>query len=143
MNTINNDPNWLVFEITMRLETFLRRFKSVSEYYRQISNSKRMTNGKSNRDFFKNVREGFYRSSIKDEQITITFFLIFNPNPKYYSMISELRIRIKKIQMCRIDTLSLSEISNEDRLLLSSSNGISFYQKIRKTEPFQKQEISI
>jgi len=143
MNIFNNDPNWLVFEITMRLETFLRRFKSVSEYYRQISNSKRMTNGKSNRIFFKNITEGFYRSAIKDEQITITFFLSFRPNPKLFSMVTELRIRIKKIQMCRIDTLTLDEISNEDRLLLSSSNGVSFYQKIRKTEPFQKQEISI
>jgi hypothetical protein len=127
----------------MRLETFLRRFKNVSEYYRQISNSKRVWNRKSNREFFKNINEGFYRSAIKDEQITITFFLSFRPNPKLFSMISELRIRIKKIQMCRIDTLPLSEISNEDRLLLSSSNGISFYQKIRKTEPSQKQEISI
>jgi hypothetical protein len=143
MNTLNDDPNWFVFEIRMRLETFLRRFKNVSEYYRQISNSKRVWNRKSNREFFKNINEGFYRSAIKDEQITITFFLSFRPNPKLFSMISELRIRIKKIQMCRIDTLPLSEISNEDRLLLSSSNGISFYQKIRKTEPSQKQEISI
>jgi hypothetical protein len=141
MNIFNNDPNWFVFEINMRLETFLRRFKNVSEYYRQISNSKRMWNRKSNREFFKNINEGFYRTSINDEQITITFFLSFLPNPKLFSMITELRIRIKKIQMCRIDTLPLSEISNEDRLLLSSSNGISFYQKIRKTEPFQKQEI--
>jgi hypothetical protein len=143
MNTLNDDPNWFVFEIRMRLETFLRRFKNVSEYYRQISNSKRVWNRKSNREFFKNINEGFYRSAIKDEQITITFFLSFRPNPKLFSMISELRIRIKKIQMCRIDTLPLSEISNEDRLLLSSSNGISFYQKIRKTKPSQKQEISI
>ena len=141
MNIFNNDPNWFVFEITMRLETFLTRFKSVSEYYRQISNSKRMWNRKSNREFFKNVNEGFYRSSIKDEQITITFFLNFYENLKKYSIISELRIRIKKIQMCTIDTLPLSEISDEDRLLLSSSNGISFYQKIRKAEPSQKHEI--
>jgi hypothetical protein len=143
MNTLNDDPNWFVFEIRMRLETFLRRFKNVSEYYRQISNSKRVWNRKSNRDFFKNINEGFYRTSINDEQITITFFLSFRPNPKLYSMVTELRIRIKKIQMCRIDTLPLNEISNEDRLLLSSSNGISFYQKIKKTGAFQKHEILV
>jgi hypothetical protein len=143
MNTLNDDPNWFVFEIRMRLETFLRRFKNVSEYYRQISNSKRVWNRKSNRDFFKNINEGFYRTSINDEQITITFFLSFRPNPKLYSMVTELRIRIKKIQMCRIETLPLNEISNEDRLLLSSSNGISFYQKIKKTGAFQKHEILV
>jgi hypothetical protein len=130
---ILNDPHWFIITSRMRLTTFFYRFKSVSEYYRKISNSKSRLLGKSNREFFKNINGGFYRSTIENDEISITFYLRFNDLNRIYSHLKELSIRIKKIQFCQVEINEINMISITDKILLEMKCGINLFQKIRNT----------
>ena len=71
-----NPQDWIFLEIKINLNQFLIKFKSVSNFYRLLSNGNYFFNGKPNRVFFKtNFKNGFYRSSIIGEGIKLVFLL--------------------------------------------------------------------
>lgn len=117
----------------MRLKTFLYSFNSVSEYYRRISNSKCVLSGKSNRDFFRNIDEGFYRSTIEDDEISVSFYFRFNNLNDIYKNLKELSIRIKKVQYCQVEINEIKMIPITDKILLETKGGFKLFQKIRNT----------
>lgn len=136
MNTyskILNDPHWFIITSRMRLKTFLFRFNSVSEYYRKISNSKIVFLGKSNRDFFKKIDEGFYRSTLDNDEISISFYLRFNDMNGIYKSLKELSTRIKKIQYCQVEINEVNKMPITDKILLETKSGFNLFQKIRNT----------
>lgn len=126
-----NDPHWFIFNVKMKISTFFNKFKSVSEYYRKISNSTSVLFGRTNREFFKVVNEGFYRSSIEDNDITIIFFFRFSDLSRIFNLLRDLSLRIKKIQYCDVEVHSIDLIQLTDRNLLETSGGINFYQRIK------------
>jgi hypothetical protein len=130
---IVNDPNWFIFHVKMNLNTFFTRFNSVSEYYRKISNSTSVFLGKTNRQFFKTIDQGFYRTSIDREMIGIHFFFRFSDLNRVYFNLNELGFRMKKIQYCKIEVYSIDLMNLTDKMLLESEKGINFYQKIKGT----------
>ena len=126
-----NDPHWFIFNVKMKISTFFKKFKSVSEYYRKISNSTSVLFGRTNREFFKVVNEGFYRSSIEDNDITIIFFFRFSDLSRIFNQLRELSLRIKKIQYCEVEVHSIDLIQLTDRNLIETAGGINFYQRIK------------
>lgn len=89
--------------------------------------------GKSNRDFFKKVDEGFYRSTIDNDEISVSFYLRFNDLNGIYKTLKELSIRIKKIQYCQVEINEVNKMTITDKILLETKSGFNLFQKIRKT----------
>jgi hypothetical protein len=130
---LQNDGQWFCFEIIYNLDSFLMKFGKigVSGWYRLISNSPHLFLGKTNRQFFKQTfSEGFYRSTISNEQVKIVMFLRLNEASNKERIVRELVIRIKKLLFCRVNLFDIGNIPMEDKSLLSSSFGIQQYQKI-------------
>ena len=129
-----NQQDWIFLEVKINLTQFLIKFKSVSNFYRLLSNGNYFFNGKPNRVFFKtNFKNGFYRSSILGDRIRIVFLLESEEDRINDGLILELKIRIKKLMYCDVSVDNLSGIDQVDRILLTSANGINFYQKILGT----------
>lgn len=129
-----NPQDWIFLEIKINLNQFLIKFKSVSNFYRLLSNGNYFFNGKPNRVFFKtNFKNGFYRSSIIGDRIRLVFLLESEEDRINDRLILELKIRIKKLMYCDVSVDNLSGIDEVDRILLNSTNGMNFYQKILGT----------
>ena len=129
-----NPQDWIFLEIKINLNQFLIKFKSVSNFYRLLSNGNYFFNGKPNRVFFKtNFKNGFYRSSIIGDRIRLVFLLESEEDRINDRLILELKIRIKKLMYCDVSVDNLSGIDEVDRILLHSTNGMNFYQKILGT----------
>jgi hypothetical protein len=129
-----NPQDWIFLEIKINLNQFLIKFKSVSHFYRLLSNGNYFFNGKPNRVFFKtSFKNGFYRSSIIGDRIRLVFLLKSEEDRINDRLILELKIRIKKLMYCDVSVDNLSGIDEVDRILLNSTNGMNFYQKILGT----------
>ncbi|NBW72661.1 MAG: hypothetical protein EBR24_07730 [Flavobacteriia bacterium] len=126
-----NQKDWIFLEIKINLPQFLIKFKSVSNFYRLLSNGNYLFNRKPNRVFFKtNFYNGFYRSSIIGDRIKLVFLLKSQEKLINERLILELKIRIKKLMYCDVNVDDLNGMDEVDRILLNSVNGINFYQKI-------------
>jgi len=136
LNDIQNDEGWFFLKITIKLSYFLKKFNNsgVSAWYRLLSNSQHIFLGMTNREFFKsNFKEGFYRSSIFNDEVNIILFLKSKELANQQRLIKELVIRIKKILYVRVEIGKIEDIPSEDRTLLNSYDGIRHYQRILET----------
>jgi hypothetical protein len=124
------DENWFIVEVKMKLENFFTKFKSPSHYYRCLSQGNWHFLKMSNRLFFKSFSDGMYRSVIDEEKVVLVFFLRVKNNSEKYRISKELSIRMKKLMNSPIRILDLREMSETDRKLLSSKNGVNFFNRI-------------
>jgi hypothetical protein len=124
------DNNWFLVEVKMKLDNFFMKFKNPSHYYRCLSQGNWNFLKKSNRSFFRHFSDGMYRSVIDQEKVCLIFFLRVKTNSEKYRISKELSIRMKKLMNSPIRILDLREMSETDRRLLSSKNGVNFYNRI-------------
>lgn len=124
------DENWFIVEVKMKLGNFFTKFKSPSHYYRCLSQGNWRFLKQSNRLFFRGFSDGMYRSVIDGEKVSLIFFLRVKTNSEKYRISKELSIRMKKLMNSPIRILDLGEMSETDRRLLSSKNGVNFYNRI-------------
>jgi hypothetical protein len=132
---------WIMVEIRMKISTFTKQFNSsVSNFYRTLSNSPRIFMNTTYRSFFKkNFCEGFYRSSILENDISIILFLKTSGLVPLEKLTRELTFRIRKLVFVPVVVSHPSCMSETDKLLLSSKDGLKNYQKILST--YQKGRI--
>ena len=133
--------NWIMVEVRMKISTFTKQFNSsVSNFYRTLSNSPRLFMKTTYRSFFKkNFCEGFYRSSIQHNDISIIFFLKTKGLIPLDKLSRELTYRIKNLVLVPVEISHPNRMSETDKQLLSSRDGIKNYQKILST--YQKGRI--
>jgi hypothetical protein len=124
------DENWFIVEVKMKLENFFTKFKSTSHYYRCLSQGNWHFLKLSNRLFFRSFSNGMYRSVIDGENVSIIFFLRVKNNVEKYRITKELTIRMKKLMNSPIQVYGINEMNETDRNLLSSKNGLNFYNRI-------------
>jgi hypothetical protein len=124
------DENWFIVEVKMKIENFFTKFKSPSHYYRCLSQGNWHFLKMSNRLFFRGFSNGMYRSVIDGEKVSLIFFLRVKNNSEKYRISKELSIRMKKLMNSPIQVYGLEEMSETDRKLLSSNNGVNFYNRI-------------
>jgi hypothetical protein len=135
------DKDWILVEIRMKLTTFSKQFNSsVSNFYRTLSNSPRSFLNSTYRHFFKsNFCEGFYRHSIQENDVLMVFFLKSTGINDLDKLTRELSLRIKKLVLIPVNISSTKSMSETDKILLSSKNGVKNYRKILST--YQKGRI--
>jgi hypothetical protein len=113
MNILDNlkdeEQDWLVLIQKIYIPTFLSLNLKCS-LYRSITNSRRKFRNTTNREFFRsNFSEGFYRSTILNNQFQYTYFLKTKHNIDKHKILTELKLRMKKIVYSNIEILNLSE----------------------------------
>jgi hypothetical protein len=124
------DKNWFIVEVKMKLENFFQKFKNPSHYYRCLSQGNWHFLKMSNRLFFKSFSDGMYRSVVDGEKVVLMFFLRVKNKDHIRTITKELTIRMKKLMNSPIHVYGINEMNETDRKLLSSKNGINFYNQI-------------
>ena len=130
MTSLEFDENWFIVEVKMKIENFFFKFKNPSHYYRCLSQGNWRFLKQSNRSLFRNFSTGMYRSVIDGEKVSLIFFLRVKNTVEKYRITKELSIRMKKLMNSPIRILDLREMSETDRKLLKTKNGINFYNRI-------------
>jgi hypothetical protein len=138
---LTESKDWIMVEIRMKITTFTKQFNSsVSNFYRTLSNSPRVFMNSTYRSFFKkNFCEGFYRSSILENDISIILFLKSSKVIPLEKLTRELTFRIRKLVFVPVQISHPSCMSETDKQLLSTKDGLKNYQKILST--YQKGRI--
>ena len=123
--------NWIILEFRIPLRLYLQKFKGKSSgFHRNLSNGQNRFIGTSNRTFWKNIKTGFYRFFFERTHIHFVYFLnIDEAKQKRFTM--ELIIRIKRIINCKVGIIPFENISEMEKIILSSPNGFLNYKKIK------------
>ena len=123
--------NWIILEFRIPLRLYLMKFKGKSSgFHRYLSNGQNRFIGTSNRTFWKNIKTGFYRFFFERTHIHFVYFLnIDEVKQKRYT--TELIIRIKRIINCKVGVLPFENMTEMEKIILSSPNGFLNYKKIK------------
>jgi hypothetical protein len=141
MNTLEFDNRWFGIKIKLKYNNFFLRFKNPSHYYRCLSQGNWRFFKQSNRIFFKNFDDGFYRSTIDNGSVDIFFILKVHTIDNKNKIIQELIIRMKKLAYGAVDIYSLNQISQMDLYLLKNHLSKPVFKRIIK--PKDKNRTSI
>ena len=123
LNKLHEEQGWFFVEIKMSLQFFMRSFGKIgiSGYYRLLSNSQHTFFGRTNRQFFKtSFKEGFYRSSITNDEVKIVLVLKCDNSNNMERYKGELVIRIKKLLYANVEVGDIDDLPSEDKMLLST-----------------------
>lgn len=130
-NFITNDPSWFVFDVRTRLKQFLMRFKTISSFYRMLSQSEYSLGKVSNRSFFNNrFSHGWYRVVIDKEVIRFVFVLKVKKLDRKDQDIFQLIWRSKRLINSQVLIYSINELSNTDKILLMNNTRVGGFKKI-------------
>lgn len=130
-NFITDDPSWFVFDVKIRLKQFFMRFKTISSYYRLLSQSEYSLGKVSNRSFFNNrFSHGWYRAVIDKEVIRFVFVLKVKKSDRKDQDIFQLIWRSKRLINSPVLIYSINELSNTDKILLMNNARVGGFKKI-------------
>lgn len=130
-NYITDDPSWFVFEVKIKLKQFLMRFKTISSFYRLLSQSEYSLGKVSNRTFFKKkFTHGWYRSNIDKESIRFVFILKVKDLKRKEQDIFQLIWRTKRLINSPVLIYPLNELTNTDKILFMNNNRVGAFKKI-------------
>jgi len=90
----NLKSNFILLVLTYRTQDFFRYNSSISKFYQKLTNSKSAVGKLSNREWFKNIKNGFYKYQVNPQTTTIYISL----EPKRTINQLDLKTRIKKIK---------------------------------------------
>lgn len=97
LDNYKNNPdksNFVLIVLAYNTREFFKYNTSVSKFYQKLTNSKSAVGKISNREWFKNIKEGFYKFNETPEKTTILISL--EPEKKLSEI--DLKTRIKKIK---------------------------------------------
>ena len=114
--------------ITVSPSLFQALNKSISDIHRQITNSKQMVAGTTNRDFWKSVFVGgLYTYNISKADVSLTYYVI--PRSQITTQhIQQIRLRIKKVVWSYIQ-IEETPPPQENELFNLQQTGIRFIGK--------------
>ena len=88
------NSNFVLVILTYKTEDFFKYNRSISKFYQKLTNSKSAVSKLSNREWFKNIENGFYKFQVTTEKTII--YIAFEPIKELN--ILDLKTRIKKIK---------------------------------------------
>ncbi len=97
LDNYKNNPiksNFVLIVLNYNTQDFFKYNNSVSKFYQKLTNSKSAVGKLSNRDWFKNIRNGFYKYQVNPE--TTTIYISLEPKKTINEL--DLKTRIKKIK---------------------------------------------
>ena len=113
---IHNSINYINLTLHIKKNLFNLNKKSISQIHREITNSKNVINGSTNRCFWKNnVRGGYYLVNRNEDEIILQYHILTITELSEKKLI-ELKARIKKVIWCEITIDKSTEIKQCDPL---------------------------
>lgn len=91
-NDLNS--NFVLIVLNYKSKDFFKYNRSISKFYQKLTNSKSAVSKLSNREWFKNIENGFYKFQVTPEKTII--YIAFEPIKELN--ILDLKTRIKKIK---------------------------------------------
>lgn len=86
--------DFVLIVLTYKTSEFFKYNRTISKFYQKLTNSKSAVGKLSNREWFKNIKNGFYKFQVNPETTTIYISL----EPKKLINELDLKTRIKKIK---------------------------------------------
>ena len=86
--------NFVLIVLNYKTQDFFKYNKSVSKFYQKLTNSKSAVGKLSNREWFKNIENGFYKFQVTPEKTIV--YICLEPKRKLSEL--DLKTRIKKIK---------------------------------------------
>jgi hypothetical protein len=90
----NIKPDFVLIVLHYKTSNFFKYNLSISKFYQKITNSKSAVGKLSNREWFKNIKNGFYKYQVSPE--TTTIYISLEPKKTINEL--DLKTRIKKIK---------------------------------------------
>jgi hypothetical protein len=87
-------PDFVLIVLNYKTSEFFKYNRSISKFYQKLTNSKSAVGKLSNREWFKNIRNGFYKYQVNPE--TTTLYIGLEPKKSLNEL--DLKTRIKKIK---------------------------------------------
>jgi hypothetical protein len=123
--------NWIKLGFRIPIRLYLIKFKGkLNGFHRILSNGQNRFLGKSNREFWKTINSGFYRFFFERSHIHFVYFLKID-EVKQKRQTSEFVIRIKRIINCKVEIIPFENITEIDKIILTSPYGFLNYKKIK------------
>jgi hypothetical protein len=88
------NSNFVLAVISYKTQDFFKYNRSISKFYQKLTNSKSAVSKLTNREWFKNIENGFYKYQVTPD--TTIIYLAFEPIKKLKEL--DLKTRIKKIK---------------------------------------------
>jgi len=130
-NIKNNKENWTMVKFKIPLTLYLKKFKGkLGGFHRILSNGRNLLMGKTNREFWKNFKQGYYRTYFGTNHIHFIYFICLD-EVKQVRLFQELSIRIRKIINIKVEVLPYEFIDEVDLLLITLPYGLSNFKKIK------------
>ena len=130
-NIKNEKEKWTIVKFKIPLNLFLKKFKGkLGAFHRILSNGRNLLMGKTNREFWKNIKQGYYRTYFGTTHIHFVYFICMD-EVKQVRLFQELSIRIRKIINVKVEVLPYDFIDEVDLLLISLPHGLSNFKRIK------------
>lgn len=88
------NSNFVLIVLSYKTQDFYKYNRSISKFYQKLTNSKSAVGKLSNREWFKNILNGFYKFQVTPD--TTIIYLAFEPFKELNVL--DLKTRIKKIK---------------------------------------------
>lgn len=137
LNNYKDNPlksNFVLIVLNYNTHDFFKYNISVSKFYQKLTNSKSAVGKLSNREWFKNIENGFYKYQVTPEKATV--YICLEPLRKLSEL--DLKARIKKIKPYPVEM----EIGVNDYNLLNKyffnlfdyKSGVEVFGSLKKKE---------
>ena len=126
---------WICLSLKINILLFEVKFQNKQNgFYRSLSSGGNKLLGVTNFEWFRqSFHQGFYRCSIMGTYLDYYLFLSISEISKFNTITRQLLIRCKKLGAFNVKIDDINSMNYIDTKLLSSTSGMSAYQKILKT----------
>ena len=126
---------WICLSLKINILLFEVKFQNKQNgFYRALSSGGNKLLGVTNFEWFRqSFDQGFYRCSIMGTYLDYYLFLSISEISKFNTITRQLLIRCKKLGAFNVKIDDINSMNYIDTKLLSSTSGMSAYQKILKT----------
>jgi hypothetical protein len=126
--------DFVLIVLTYKTSEFFKYNQSISKFYQKITNSKSAVGKLSNRDWFKNISNGFYKYQVNPEITTI--YLAFEPKKQINEL--DLKTRIKKVKpFPDVIEIGLNDFDLLDKYffnLFDYNSGVEVFGNLKRKE---------
>lgn len=127
----NEKEDWVSVDFKIPINFFMKSLKgNFQQFHRKLSNGKSILLGKTNRQFWRDVKKGMYRYYFSRTHIHFVYLLGLEPE-KQRRLTRELQVRISKIFAVKVNVSPFEMIDEVDVMLLNLQYGLNNYRKIK------------
>ena len=130
----NLKSNFVLIVLTYKTQDFFKYNSSISKFYQKLTNSKSAVGKLSNREWFKNIKNGFYKYQVNPK--TTTIYISLEPKKTINQL--DLKTRIKKIKPFPEDIeIGINDFDLLDKYffnLFDYNSGVEVFGNLKRKE---------